>query len=161
MTKRMVIGICLVLLVAVNAFAASSLTCSVAGGGRVFDLIKCVAVSDSDGTFTASTLLTVGNGIQYWSQDAVLAHAYAINRSSGQPDTAGTVTITDAAGQQIVGATVGDTLTLSTSASGGAYLSADRASSQRPVMMPLYITIGDTQSGAATSTFDLYLLLRK
>lgn len=161
MMKRMVVGICLVLLVAVNAFAAESITCSMAGGSQTQNLIKCVCVSGADGAYTASTALVVGNGIEYWKSDFFLLHAYAVNRAAGNPDTAGTVTVTDQAGQQLIGSTVGETLTLSTSASGSAYLSAARSATQRPVTHPLYLTIGDTQSGAAETTFDLYLLLGK
>lgn len=159
MTKRMIIGFCLVLLVAANGFS-QTVTCSMAGGSQTQNLFKCVAVSANDGTYTASTAINVGN-VQYWKQDFFLLHAYAINRASGNPDQAGTVTITDAAEQQLVGSTVGDTLTLSTSASGGAYLSASRSAAQRPVTHPLTVTIGDTQSGAAVTTFDLYILLGK
>lgn len=159
--KRIILVVSFILLFSLPCMAAESITCTTAGGTNERLLIKCVCVSAADGTFTASTKVTLPGSTQYWGYGYYLAHAYAINRSSGQPDTAGTVTITDEQGQQLVGSTVGDTLTLSTSASGGAYLSADRASSQRPVTSPIALTIGDTQSGAATSTFDLYLLLKK
>ena len=143
-----------------NLFAQTITSSFFAGDGSNQVVVKLACTSAADGTFTASTLLDLG-AYDYWKQGWYLAHAYAINNASGNPDTAGTVTITDAQGQQLVGSTVGDTLTLSTSASGTAYLSVDRASFQRPVVSKLYVTIGDTQSGAATSTFTIYLVLKK
>jgi hypothetical protein len=157
--KRIFIGICFVLLVAGNVFAVESIVFSIAGGSQNQMLIKAVCTSAADGTFVSLTKVNVSQ--QYWNKDFYLAHAYAVNGASSQPDTAGTVTITDEGGMQLVGATAGDTLTLSTSASAVAYLSIDRGKGQRPVTSPLYLTIGDTQSGAATSVFTLYLLLSK
>jgi hypothetical protein len=157
--KRFLAIACLMLVMSETAFAAESIVFSVAGGSQNHMLIKALCTSAADGTFTASTKVNIGQ--TYWNNDFKIGHAYAINGAASNPDTAGTVTITDEAGQQLVGATVGDTLTLSTSASTGAYLSIDRASSQRAVTSPLYLTIGDTQSGAATSIFNLYILLTK
>ena len=159
--KRIIIGICLMLFVfASSAFALSVMTFSIAGGSSTQMLIAVNCTSHTDGTFTASTKLDLGSN-QYWNKDFSIAHAYVVNNATGQPDTAATVTIADEKGQQLIGSTVGDTLTVSTSASGVGYLSIDRGSKQRSVTSPLYITIGDTQSGTATSTFTLYILLSK
>ena len=67
------------------------------------------------------------------------------------------VTITDANGKELVGAIAGDTLTLSTSASGLAQLFIDRSGSQRLVTSPLTIAIASVGASALSTTIYLEL----
>lgn len=154
------LGLLAVLCFASVSLAASSIDTSLAYDSQNLKVLRLKCVSHTDGSFTASTLIS-GAAWEYWSGGWVIAHAYAVNGASGNPDTAGTVTITDALGQQLIGSTAGDTLTLSTSASGVALLVIDRASKQRAVTAKLYATIGDTQSGSATSYFDIYIVFSR
>jgi hypothetical protein len=154
--KRFIIALC-VLACAFSAQAASTITPSIVYESPSVVVLKLHCVSHTDGSFTASTAIPL-TPWNYTTGGWKLKHAYATNGASGYPDTSGTVTITDATGQQIIGSTAGDTLTLSTSASATALLVIDRASSQRPASFQYYVTISDTQSGTATSVFDIYLV---
>jgi hypothetical protein len=69
------------------------------------------------------------------------------------------VTITDATGRQLIGATTGDTLTLSQTASAVAYASMSKGASQRPVTSRLTVAIADTGSTSTVQT--LYIVLGK
>lgn len=144
------------------AWAASSISTELVYESENMAVVRLNCISHTDGSFTASTeILPPGGNYYYWSKGFTLGHAFAVNGASGYPDTAGTVTITDGFGNQIIGSTAGDTLTLSTSASGTALLAVERASSQRACIHKWYATIGDTQSGSATSYFSVYLVFRK
>lgn len=159
--KRLKIALC-VLAFAFSAQAASNMDdVRIVIDAPNMKVIKVRAVSHTDGSYTELTVLSPDRIGEYWTQGFYLADVYAVNGTSGYPDTAGTVTITDSSGRQLVGSTAGDTLTLSTSASGVAYLSSARSAAQRAIPSKLYTTITDTQSGSATTAIDLYLVLVK
>jgi ribosomal protein S11 len=122
-------------------------------------VIRVICTADSDGTFTSFQLDETGYTKEYQKQGYALAHAWAVNSATNDHTNAAVVTITDETGQVIIGAASGDTLTLSTAASGIALMVADRASAQRSVTSKLTIAIADTGSTATVQT--LYLLLRK
>jgi hypothetical protein len=165
--KRIISIFTVVLVMALygNAMAASSIVYTPIGqsdkGG--FLLIKAVCTAHTDGEFTNTTatqqISSAHVGFEYWKVGYVLAHAWAINSATDDHTNAAIVTITDETGQVIVGAAVGDTLTLSQSASGIAYMVIDRPSSQRAVTSKLTVSIDDTGSTATVQT--IYLLLRK
>lgn len=146
------------------AFAAESVSVVSYGQtnqGKMF-ILKMTAQSGTTGLYTANRVITAAEaGFDYHKAGYFLAHCYAVNHASTYPDTAGTVTVADANGQQIVGSTVGDTLTLSTSASGVGYMSESRSLTQRPVYDLLNVTIADTQSGTATSVVYIYFVFVK
>jgi len=159
-------------------FAASAMTPSVvslSNNGKIL-LVKVACVAHTDGTFTSEAISGADTGsvydssgafngnsnglsADYWSLGFRISNAWAVNPASGYPTVAAVVTVTDATGQQLIGATVGDTLTLSTSASGVAYLVIDRSGSQRLVTSALTVAIGDT--GTAANTVDIYLVLER
>jgi hypothetical protein len=145
----------------VNVWAASSMTVTVDGGSQNQFILKVACTSHTDGTFTSYQITQADAKTDYWKRDWYLGDAFVVNGASGQPDTAGAVTITDETGRQLVGTSAGDTLSVSTSASGTGYLSASRGAAQRSIFKKLTIGIGDTQSGSATSTFTLYLVFVK
>ena len=144
-----------------SAMAASQIDATIISESEGMRVIRLHCVSHTDGTFTAATEIALPDGLNYWVGGWVLGHAVALNGAANYPNTAGTVTITNGASHQIVGSTATDTLTLSTSASGQAQLSASRSPAQRPCYDKYYITIGDTQSGTATSVFDIDIVFEK
>jgi hypothetical protein len=169
MKKICAIVIMLVLLIAGPLFAAdtiavSSTSMSPAAGGKGWGssfqiVLLCTAAAD--GTFTSRDI-TIANipakdRYAYYENGYYLLDAWAVNDATTYPGS-GAVTITSG-GRQLVGTTAGDTLTLSTSASGVAYLSASRGASQRAVTGALNIAVTDT--GSAANIFTLYLVLGK
>jgi hypothetical protein len=173
--KRIFLVFAILILMAGNVFAAASIVAATDTIGGVkfaspdgsMVLLKLTATAHTDGEFSAVTHTLSNSVITYktkfgtWYYDSgyVLAHAWVVNSATDDHTNAAVVTITDATGQVIVGAAVGDTLALSTAASGIAYLVIDRASSQRAVTSALTIAIADTGSTATVQT--IYLLLRK
>ena len=143
------------------AFAASSMNVTVIE--KTKDLtrltIKVVCTAHTDGTFTDKEITSAEVGFDYWKFGLRLGHAFAVNSATDDHTNAAVVTITDSIGQQIVGATVGDTLTLSQTASATAHLVIDRPSSQRSIIAPITIAIADTGSTATVQT--LYLIFIK
>lgn len=148
-----------ILLVSVNVFAASSIVLAPPvyesqDKGQVVIALTCTA--HTDGTFDNKALTEAIVGLPYFIRGYYIGHVWAVN-SATDDHTSGAVTITDATTQQLVGATAGDTLTLSTAASGVAYLSSARSASQRPVTSQLTIAVSDT--GSTAVVFTLYILL--
>jgi len=167
MKKIFIFPVLMVFFFSTFSIAASSMTESqyYLSESKQLMTIKLVCVSDTDGTFSTKSinpaLVSAGLPVSYENFGYSIADVIVKNNATGQPDTAGAVTITDATGRQLVGATAGDTLSVSTSASGVAYLSIDRGGGQRAVFGQLIVAIADTQSGVATSTFTMYIVLRK
>jgi hypothetical protein len=173
--KRIFLVFAILVLMAGNAFATASSIVAATDtiGGVKFAspdgtmiLLKLTCTADStDGTFVStalsSSVITYKTKFGTWYYDSgyVLAHAWVVNSATDDHTNASVVTITDATGQVIVGAAVGDTLTLSTAASGIAYLVVDRGSAQRAVTSALTIAIADTGSTATVQT--IYLLLQR
>jgi hypothetical protein len=122
-------------------------------------VIKVTLLAASDGTFTPYQIVDTISTEKYWQGKYKIVHAWVVNSATDDHTNAATVTITDETTQQLIGATAGDTLTLSTAASGVAYLLIDRGSGQRAVTSKLTITIGDTGSTATLQT--LYLVLAR
>lgn len=122
-------------------------------------ILKITATSGTTGLYTANTVITAALAkSDYHKMGYFLGHAYVVN-GAVYPDQAATVTIADTNGQQIVGSTVGDTLTVSTASAGAAgYLVSTRGTAQRPCFDLYNITIADTQSGTATTVLYLYLV---
>ena len=121
-------------------------------------LIKLVCTASAGGTFDPITITEAHTGgLPYWNESYRLANAWAKNPGSGYPTSAAVVTITDANSKELVGAIAGDTLTLSTSASGLAQLSIDRSGSQRLVTSALTIAIASVGASALSTTIYLEL----
>ena len=165
--KRFLLAVLALFLLAGQALAASSMTVTVDSisqdGSQM--VVKIAATAHTDGTFDNRTIATtdivkstLGLRAEYYQLGYSLKNAYAVNPASTYP-TSGAVTITDSNGNVLVGTAAGDTLTLSTSASGVALLSIERGSGQRAVTKPLTIAVSDT--GSAANTFTLYLVLGK
>lgn len=157
MKKILSIVLALVLF-AVPAFAASSMTPNLKYyQSKTTDqrVISVVCTAHTDGTFTDYNLADT-NWTPYFEEGYYIGHMWAVN-SATDDHTSGAVTITDATTQQLIGSTAGDTLTLSTAASGVAYLSASRGATQRPVTSQLTIAVSDT--GSTAVVFTLYILL--
>jgi hypothetical protein len=148
-----------------TSFAAESVSASLYTQSRTQNqiVILVTAQSDTSGAYTASRTVTAAEvGFEYQKSGYYLGHAYVKSHASSTPNTAATITITDETGAQLVGSnTGGDTLTVSTSASGFGYLVDSRGAVQRPVNSLLSLTVGDTQSGTATSIIYIYLVLVK
>ena len=141
------------------AFAASSMVVyPYAYGNNGSQLvIKLVCTAHTDGTFDAKTITAAEVGYDYHKSGYYLLDAVAVNSATDDHTNAAVVTITDGTTRQIMGATVGDTLTLSQTASAVAYASMSRGASQRAVYSPLVVAIADTGSTATVQT--LYLIL--
>jgi len=149
-----------IVLISVNAFAASSMTPNLKyfeSKERTVRIISIVCTAHTDGTFNNYTL-SDSNSIPYYQEGFFLADVFSVN-SATDDHTSGAVTITDASTRQLIGTTAGDTLTLSTAASGVGYLSVTRGVSQRSVSSPLVIAVSDT--GSTAVVFTLYLVLVK
>jgi hypothetical protein len=147
-----------VLLVASSAFAARTMSIDTRYAESVdrnMVLIKLSCVAHTDGTF-ASADIDDNRPDPYWSKGYKLLDAWVVNDATTYP-AAGAVTIVDTTTRQLVGTTAGDTLTLSTSASGVAYLAIDRGSGQRAVTSKLSISTTTTTTNG--SIFTVYLLL--
>ena len=175
MKKGFLVVVAIFLLLCGSAFGASSIVPSIylaspgpngQGWGNVL-LIKMVCTAHTDGTFDSREITTAdipsknfGNlpNVPYYQAGYYLAHAWAVNSATDDHTNAAVVTITDSTGQQVVGATVGDTLTLSQTASATAYLSASRVAAQRPVVAPITAAIADTGSTATVQTIFLLLV---
>jgi hypothetical protein len=121
----------------------------------LFISVACTA--NADGTFDAVELSSALVGFEYWLESYRLANAWAKNPASNYPTAAAVVTITDSNYQELVGAIAGDTLTLSTAASGLAQLSVDRSSGQRIATGPLTLSIADTGAAANSVTINIVL----
>lgn len=165
--RSLVIAVMLLTLAA-WAQAASVVTPSVYSASRSGSVLvlKLACTAHTDGTFDSRAITiddinphTYAMDGPFWHMGYRISNAWAVNPASGYPTVAAVVTVTDATGQQLIGATVGDTLTLSTSASGVAYLLIDRSGSQRLVTSALTVAIGDT--GTAANTVDIYLVLER
>ena len=169
--KRILI-ILAILFFSFNAWAASSIVAATGTrGGISFEspdgkilVLKLTCTAHTDGNFDNKTLdssvitALTKFAAYYYDSGYYLADVYAIN-SATDDHTSGAVTITDASTRQLVGTTAGDTLTLSTAASGIAHLSASRGVAQRSVSSPLVIAVSDT--GSTAVVFTLYLVLVK
>lgn len=159
---KKIVFILIILLFAGNVFAASSMVASrdkdTTNSSVV--VIKVVATAHTDGTFDSKQITAAEfGGSEYWRQGYRLIDAFAVNSVTDDHTNAAVVTITDETGRQLVGTTAGDTLSLSQTASGIAYLSIDRGSGQRAVTSKLTIAIADTGSTATVQT--LYLVFSK
>jgi hypothetical protein len=157
------LGLAVLLVLASSAaWAASSMTVSHFHNsyGLNVHVIKVAAVAETDGTFTSKTIneavASAGLPKPYYQMGYFLIAAWAVNPAATYP-TSGAVTITDSTGLVLVGTGAGDTLTLSTSASGLAQLSIDRSGSQRLVTSPLTIAIGSVGSSALSTTIYIEL----
>ena len=155
--KRLLI-VAVVLLFASQAFAARTMTIDLRNAesiNRNFVLIKLSCVAHTDGTF-ASADIDDASPDPYWSGGYRIVDAWVVNDATTYP-AAGAVTVKDATTRELIGTNAGDTLTLSTAASGVAYLVVDRASSQRAVTSKLSISTTTTTTNG--SIFTVYLLL--
>jgi hypothetical protein len=161
MKKIISIALALVLF-AVPAFAASSMIPTIKfyqSQDEKIRIIKVACVAHTDGAFSPVLQITDADSTKpYYDQGYVLGHAWAVNDATTYP-ASGALTLTDESGQQIVGTNAGDTLTLSTAASGVGYLSIDRGSKQRSVVSKLTVAWSTTTTNG--SIFTLYLLLSK
>jgi hypothetical protein len=139
----------LIILFSTTAFAASSVveTASAQDNGDV--LVKLVCTAHTDGTFS-DYILTTGS-----IKGKRIVHAWAVNHNATYP-ASGAVSISDTTGQQLVGTTAGDSLTLSTAANGYAPLSIGRVSKQRSVVSRLVLSVSTTTTNSAQ--FTLYIL---
>ena len=149
-----------VVLLAAQAFAAGSCGTptlySTSDGGRVIELrISCT--SDSSDGSVPDVMITESGQIKYGGFK--ITDVTTVNPGSSQPTSAGAISIADALGRQLVGTTVGDTISHSTSASGKGYLTIDRGSSQRRVTAPP-ITVSSGAIGNSKS-FVYYIKLEK
>lgn len=156
MKKLLIVAV--VLLFASQAFSARTMSIDLRNAetaGRNMVLIKLSCVAHTDGTF-ASADIDDARPDPYWSGGYRILDAWVVNDATTYP-AAGAVTIVDATTRQLIGTTAGDTLTLSTSASGVAYLSVDRGSGQRAVTSKLSISTTTTTTNG--SIFTVYLLL--
>jgi len=157
------LGLAVLLVLASSAaWAASSMTVSHFHNsyGLNVHVIKVAAVAETDGTFTSKTIneavASAGLPKPYYQMGYFLIAAWAVNPAATYP-TSGAVTITDSTGLVLVGTGAGDTLTLSTSASGVAQITNNVQAIKRPVVGQLTVAVTDT--GTAANTFTLYLLL--
>ena len=159
--KRLLISaiLCVALLFAGNAMAASSMAVKAYAIGNQGSMlvIQLTCTAHTDGTFDAKTVTAAEVGYDYHKSGYYFLDASAINSATDDHTNAAVVTITDGTTRQIIGATVGDTLTLSQTASAVAYASMARGASQRAVYSPLVVSIADTGSTATVQT--LYLIL--
>ena len=169
MKKIRAIVMMLVLLVAgpvfaVDTMALSSISMSPAPGGRgcgdsLEIILLCTAAAD--GTFTSrtidETILPARDRYNFWEVGYRLVDAWAVNDGTTYAGS-GAVTITSG-GRQLVGTAATDTLTLSTSASGVAYLTIARVSGQRELKAAPTIAVSDT--GSAANIFTLHLVFAK
>jgi hypothetical protein len=156
---KKLLGVFVLILVFTSiAFAADTMSFSANGDGNLV-LITAVCTAAADGTFTSRTIESTDVGFSYWTAGYRLLDVWAKNSATDDHTNAAVVTITDATGRQLVGATAGDTLSLSQTASGIAYLSIDRGSGQRAVTSKLTVAIADTGSTSTVQT--LYLVLGK
>jgi hypothetical protein len=168
MKKMLVLIVLALVLSAPAAYAASSIVpslYSISKDGTLL-VVKLVCTAHTDGAFdpkqiTNAEIIPTGSylPVEYQNMGYVLAHAWSVNSATDDHTNAAVVTVTDETGQVIVGAAVGDTLTLSQAASGITYLVVVRGSSQRAVTSKLTVAIADTGSTATVQT--LYLLLRR
>ena len=154
-----ILAVVLVMAFSFNAWALIVPTSAGQSDKGGFLLIKAVCTAEADGTFANTQITAAHVGFDYWKSGYVLAHAWVVNSATNDHTNAAVVTITDETTQVIVGAAVGDTLTLSQAASGIAYLVIDRPSSQRAITSKLTIAIADTGGSATVQT--MYILLRK
>ena len=157
--KKTLAWIALILLVTSYSYAAdtSTMVPTIQLKTTNMMVIKAVFTANSDGTITTKTFNESNLGT-YYTQGYFLVHAFTINDATTYP-ASGTVTISDALGQQLIGSTAGDTLTLSTAASGLALLASTRSAAQRPVSSVLNAVV--TNTGSAANIFTLYLVLSK
>jgi hypothetical protein len=151
------------------AVAASSIvrdgnvTMSPPPGGKGWGkslMLVLLCTAHTDGTFTSTVIdntdmLPARDRYEYWQAGYYLLNAWTVNDASTYPSS-GAVTITDSSGQQIIGTSATDTLTLSTSASGVGYFSVTRGAGQRAITNQLTISVSDT--GSAANIFYLYLV---
>jgi hypothetical protein len=130
-------------------YAASTITATAntLESGAVLVVVDCIA--HTDGTFT-STMINLPQ-----IKGKRIINAWTVNNFTTYP-ASGAVTITDATGQQLIGSTVGDTLTLSTSAAGVAHLVIDRGSGQRTIVANIGIAVSTVTTNSGR--FTLYLL---
>jgi hypothetical protein len=169
--KRILI-ILAILTFSFNAWAASSIVAATGTrGGVIFEapdgsrvVLKLTCTAHTDGTFDNKTLdssvITAKTkfGTYYYDTGYYIGDVYAVN-SATDDHTSGAVTITDETTRQLMGSSAGDTLTLSTTASGVGYLSVTRGATQRSVNSPLVIAVSDT--GSTAVVFTLYIELVK
>jgi hypothetical protein len=159
--KRILLAVVLSLALAVNAFAASSMVVTPYGQsdqGNVF-ILKVIATAHTDGTFDSKQITASEAGFDYHKAGYRLADIWVVNSATDDHTNAAVVTITDETTRQIVGTAAGDTLSLSQTASGVAYLSIDRGSGQRTISSLITIAIADTGASATVQTF--YLVFTK
>ena len=147
----------LAVLLAVNAFAAGSCGTpslySTSNGGKVIE-VKISCTSDSSAGTVPNVTITETTQIKYGGKK--ITNVTTVNPSSNYPTTGGAISIKDTLDRQLIGATVGDTISHSTTQSVGAYLSIDRGASQRRVTAPP-VTLTTTGSIGNSKTFDYYV----
>jgi hypothetical protein len=160
--KRIFLVFAILVLLAGNAFAASSIVLSppvYESNDNNMVVIPLLCTAHTDGTFDSKALTSTVVGFDYYNRGYYLLDAWAKNSGTDDHTNAAVVTITDATGRQIIGATQGDTLALSQAASGIAYAAMTKGSTQRPVTSVLTIAIADTGSTATVQT--IYIVLGK
>jgi hypothetical protein len=160
--KRIFLVVAILILMVGNAFAASSIVLV----PPVYEsqdknqmVITLLCTAHTDGTFDSKILTNTVVGFDYYNKGYYIIDAFAVNSATDDHTNAAVVTITDATGHQLIGATAGDTLSLSQTASAIAYLSIDRGRGQRAVTSYLTVAIADTGSTATVQT--LYIVLGK
>ena len=162
--KRTILAILLITLVFTSqVFATSSMVVGTVLNYPSSDSPSVIVVpitmtAHTDGTFTAKQLTNAELGRSYSTQGYYLLHAWAVNNGTTYP-ASGALTITDSKSQQIVGTTVGDTLTFSTAASGVGYLISTRGPFQRPIVGLLTLSTTTTTTNGAITV--LYLVFGK
>lgn len=169
--KRIACIATILLLFAVNSFAASSIVAATGTrGGIYFEspdsnmvVLALTCTAHTDGTFTTTTLSNsvitqkVKFAANYYDAGYYLLDVWAVNSATDDHTNAAVVTITEASTRELIGATATDTLALSQAASGVAYAAITRNAIQRAVTGVLSVAIADTGSTATVQT--LYILL--
>ena len=162
MSLRVFVAFILIVLSTGSALAASSMVVlsvqPIPTSEAKLLYIKITCSAETDGTFTNETFDATDFGYNYTRAGYALIDAWAVNGAATYPTSAGTVTLADTSARQLVGATAGDTLTVSTSASGVAQLLVERGSGQRRIVDRMVISIGNI---GASKIFTLHMLFQK
>jgi len=163
MFKKALITICLVLLLAYNSFAASSMVVGTVLKHPTSDnpsriVIPVSLTAHTDGTFDPKTITNTEVGMSYGTQGYYLIHAWIKNAATPYA-AGGAMVITDSTAQQIVSTASTDTLAFPTGASGIVNLVSTRNYTQRPILGTL--TLSPTTTTTTGSKATLYLVLDK
>jgi hypothetical protein len=161
--KRILVVIMLVLIVAFQVFAASSMVVGTVLKHPTADnpsriVIPVSLTAHTDGTFDAKTITNAEVGMSYGTQGYYLIHAWIKNAATPYA-AGGAMVITDSLSQQIVSTASTDTLAFPTAGSGIVNLVSTRAYTQRPILGTL--TLSPTTTTTSLSKATLYLVLDK